>query len=191
MATEDTGHSESPMEHAIDVAEHGGGMPQLDFTTWASQIFWTALALFVLYKILNGSILPKISGALEDRHNAIADDLDRAADLKQQAEAAETAHADALAKARGNAQKIVAETQAEIDAELAAASAKADAEIEARAAESEVRINAVRAESASNAKAIASETAQAIVEKLAPGLADKGAIDAAVTRVLAASGGTK
>ena len=186
MATENTN-----AEGVADAAASSGGMPQLDFSTWPTQIFWTALALFVLYKILNGSILPKISGALEDRHNAIADDLDRAADLKQQAEAAEAAHAEALATARGNAQKIVAETQVEIDAELAAASAEADAEISARAAESEVRINAVRAESAANAKTIATDTAQAIIEKLAPGLADKGAIDAAVSRALAASGVTK
>lgn len=191
MATEETGHSESPMGHAIDVAEHGGGMPQLDFSTWASQIFWTALALFILYKILNGSILPKISGALEDRHNAIADDLDKAAELKQQAEDAEAAHDAALASAKADANKIIAQTQGEIDAELAAASAEAEAEIAARTAESEVRIGEVRAAAASNAKAIATETAQAIIDKLAPGLADQSAVEAAVTRALAASGVSK
>jgi len=172
-------------------AQSSGGMPQLDFSTWATQIFWTALALFILYKILNGSILPKISGALEDRHNAIADDLDKAADLRQQAEAAEEAHKTALATAKADANKIIAETQGEIDAELAAASAEADAEIAARTAESEVRITEVRAEAATNAKSIATETARAIIDKLAPGMADSSAVEAAVERALSASGVAK
>lgn len=192
MASEtDTSHAQSGLEHAGEAAEHGGGMPQLDFSTWASQIFWTAIALFILYRVLTGTILPRISNALEDRHNAIVGDLDRAAELKEKAEQAEAAHAEALSTARANAQKIVAETQSEIDAELAAASAEAEAEIAARTAESETRINAVRAEAATSAKQIASETARAIVAKFAPGLADNSAIDAAVDRALTASGVAK
>lgn len=185
MATESTGPAVG------ETAQSSGGMPQLDFSTWASQIFWTALALFILYKILNGSILPKISGALEDRHNAIADDLDKAADLKHQAEEAEAAHKSALASARADANKIIAETQSEIDAELAAASAEADAEIAARTAESEARINEVRAQASSNAKTIATDAARAIIDKLAPGLADNAAVEAAVQKALSASGVTK
>jgi len=188
MATETTGQAEGA---AQAVAEHSGGMPQLDGSTWASQIFWTALALFILYKVLTKTILPRISGALEDRHNAIADDLDAAAELKKQAETATAAHADALAAARAKAQVIVAENQETIDAELAAATATAEADIAARTAESEVRIGEVRAEAASSAKAIASETAQAIVDKLVPGLADRSTVDAAVERALAASGVSK
>lgn len=192
MASE-TGSSEGGqvLADAEKLAESGGGMPQLDFTTWASQIFWTAVALFILHRVLTKSILPRISEALEDRHNAIADDLDRAADLKKQAEDAEATHKEALAKARANAQKIVAETQAEIDAELAAAAAEADAEIASRTTESEQRIATVRAEAASNAKSIATETAQAIIEKLAPGLADSAAIDRAVENALTSTGVSK
>lgn len=191
MATENTS-AEGVAQVAGDAAaQSSGGMPQLDFSTWASQIFWTALALFILYKVLNGSIMPKISGALEDRHNAIADDLDKAAELKKQAEDAEAAHAAALASAKADANKIIAETQAEIDAELAAASAEAEAEIAARTAESEARIGEVRATAATNAKAIATDTAQAIIDKLAPGLADKSSIEAAVARALSASGVAK
>ncbi len=177
---------------AGDAAAHGsGGMPQLDFSTWAAQIFWAAIAIFVLYKVLTNSILPKISATLEDRHNVIADDLDSAAELKRQAEEAEAAHNAALATAKADANKIIAEAQGEIDAELAAASAEADAEISARTAESEARINAIREEAKSNAQFIAADTAQALLDKLAPGVADKSAIDAAVNRALASSGVAK
>jgi len=189
MATEtDTSHAEGAVEAVAHGAEHGSGMPQLDGSTWVSQIFWTALALFLLHRILVRTILPRISGALEDRHNAIADDLDRAAELKQKAEDAETTYTKALADARANAQKIAAETQSEIDAELAAASAEADAEIAAKTAESEKRIAEVRAEAAGSAKEIALDAAKAIVAKLVPGAVDDAALSSAVDDALKSSG---
>lgn len=192
MASEtDSSHAESGLEHAEHLAEHGGGMPQLDPTTWASQIFWTALALFLLYRILVKTILPRISGALEDRHNAIADDLDRAAELKQKAEDAENAYTQALADARAGAQSIAAEAQAEIDAQLAEASAKADAEIAEKTAESEKRIAEVRAEAAGASKEIALDAAKAIVAKLVPGAADDAAIASAVDNALRNAGVAK
>lgn len=175
MATEETGQA---------AAEQSGGMPQLNFDTWASQIFWTALALFILYKILSKTILPRISGALEDRHNAIVDDLDRAEELKREAETAKETHRKGLAEARANAQKIIDQQQAEIDAKLAEASAEAEAEIAAKLSESEKRIAEIRAEASSNAKQIAGETARSILDKIAPGMADANAVDAAVERAL-------
>ncbi len=178
MATEETGNV------AAGAAEQSGGMPQLNFDTWASQIFWTAVALFILYKILNRSILPRISGALEDRHNAIADDLDRADELKREAETATETHRQGLADARASAQKIIDQQQEEIDAELAAAEAEAEAEIAAKLAESEKRISEIRAEASGNAQQIARETARSILEKIAPGLANSDALDAAVARAL-------
>ena len=192
MATEtDTSHGASAAEAVAHGAEHGGGMPQLDGSTWASQIFWTALALFLLYRILVKTILPRISGALEDRHNAIADDLDRAAELKQKAEEAEQAYTQALADARAGAQAIAAEAQAEIDGQLADASAKADAEIAAKTAESEKRIAEVRAEAAGASKEIALDAAKAIVAKLVPGAADDAAIASAVDSALKSVGVAK
>lgn len=191
MATsEETGHAEAAA-HAADAAHGGGGMPQLDGSTWASQIFWTAIALFLLYRILVKTILPRISGALEDRHNAIADDLDRAAELKQKAEEAEVAYKQALADARANAQGIAAEAQAEIDEKLAKASAEADAEIAAKTAESEKRIGEIRAEAAGSAKDIALDAAKAIVDKLVPGSVDEAALASAVGKALQSTGVSK
>lgn len=180
--------SETVGEHAVDLAEHGGGMPQLDFETWASQIFWAAIALFLLYQILAKKIMPRIAGALEDRHHAIADDLDAASSLKVKAEEAQKAYQKALSDAKARANEIADKTRADIQAQIDAANARAEAEISARASEGEERITAIRAESGRNARQIAGETATAIVEKLAPGSADQGTIAAAVDRALAERG---
>ena len=165
-------------------ADTAGGMPQLEFDTWASQIFWAAIAIFFLYQILSKKIMPRIAGALEDRHNAIADDLDSAADLKQKAEDAQTAYQTALADAKAKANEIADKTRADIAAEMEEANLKAEAEIAARTAEGEERIAAIRADSVNNAKQVAVEAASAIVEKIAPGSADSAAISAAVERAL-------
>ncbi len=180
--------SETVGEYAADTAKSGGGMPQLDFDTWASQIFWAAIALFLLYQILSKKIMPRIAGALEDRHHAIADDLDSAATLKAKAEDAQKTYQQALADAKARANEIADKTRADIQAQIDEANAKAEAEIAARIAEGEQRIGAIRAEASRNAKQIAGETAQAIVEKLAPGSSDAGTLSAAVDRALAARG---
>ena len=170
-------------------AEQSSGMPQLDFDNWASQIFWVALALVLLYQLLSKKILPRIAGALEDRHNAIADDLDRASELKLKAEEAQAAYEQALADARARANDIAEKTRADIASELSVQTEKAEAEIAARTAEGEKRIGEIKAEAAASAKTIAVETAAQIVDRLAPGLADQGAVGSAVDRVLAARGG--
>ena len=57
------------------------GMPQLNFDSYASQIFWLVVALVALFFILKSVALPRIASGLEERSDAIEDDLDRAAEL--------------------------------------------------------------------------------------------------------------
>jgi F-type H+-transporting ATPase subunit b len=173
--------------HAADAAAHGGGhgasaggMPQLDFSTWPSQIFWLLVALVALYFILSRVALPRIAGVLEERQDAIEDDLDRAAEFKRRAALAEIAYEAALADAKAKANGIAAEARAAIQKELDAAIAKADAQIAAKAAESEKRIGEVRAGALAAVEAVALDTAGALVDALAPGSADPAAVRAAV-----------
>ena len=53
--------------------EAATGLPQLDFTTFPSQIFWLAVATFVLFQLMNRVALPRIASVLEERADAIAD----------------------------------------------------------------------------------------------------------------------
>ncbi|RMH47721.1 MAG: F0F1 ATP synthase subunit B' [Alphaproteobacteria bacterium] len=168
-------------ETHADAAGHGSvGLPQLDFATWDSQIFWLAVSLVVLFLLMSRIALPRIQTVIEDRADAIADDLDRAAEYKRKAEAAEKAYEAALAEARARAQKIAAEARAEVQRELAAAIARADAQIAERMAESERRIAEIRAGARESVRAVATEVAQAIVARLLPGVADDKAIARAV-----------
>lgn len=168
--------------HAADAAGQVAekvGMPQLDFATFPNQIFWLVVTLVVLYLILSRVALPRIAGVLADRQGVITNDIAAAEELKNKAEAAEKSFNQAIADARADAAKIVAEARAAIQVDLNKASAKADAEIAARVAESEVRIGEVRAGALAAVDAVAKDTAVALVAALG-GQADAKTVAAAV-----------
>ena len=167
---------------AADGAEAAkkGGLPQLDLLTFPSQIFWLIVGFFVLFYLMKNAALPRIASVLEERADAIADDLDKAEEFKRRAEEAEQAYEQALIDARAKATQIAAETRAEIQKEVDAATAKADAEISARTAESEKRIAEIRDSAMASVSEVANETAVAVVDAVMPGIADADAVKAAV-----------
>ncbi|MDP3962221.1 MAG: F0F1 ATP synthase subunit B' [Pseudorhodobacter sp.] len=160
-------------------ADHAVGMPQLDFATWPNQIFWLAVTLVVIYFLLTRVVLPRIGAVLAERSGTITNDLAAASELKQQAVAAEKAYTEALAAARAEAGRIVAEAKADIQKDLALAIAKADAEIAARAAESEKAIAEIRAGALDSITEVARDTAREVVAALG-GTNDARAVTAAV-----------
>jgi len=156
------------------------GMPQLDITTWPNQIFWLLVTLVVIYLVLSRVALPRIGAVLADRKSTITNDLAAAEELKQKAVTAEKAYNDALANARTEAAKIVAQAKAGIQKDLDLAIAKADLEISAKAAESEKTIAAIRDGAAAAVAEVARDVAAELVAVLGGG-ADAIAVKAAVT----------
>lgn len=180
MADENT--AVEGLEHGADAAhaaEASGGLPQLDFSTFPNQIFWLAVTLVVIYLILSRVALPRIGAILAERAGTITNDLAAAEELKRRATEAEAAYEKALADARAEANRIIAETKADIQAELDGELKKADAEIAARTAESEKAIAAIRESATESVAEVATETAKALIEALG-GTSDDAAVKTAV-----------
>ena len=133
-------------------------MPQLCGAWFGNQIFWLAIALVVLYFILSRIALPRIAAVLAERPGAITNDLAAAEDLKARAIEAEEAYKQALADAKAEAQKIIAETKAAIREDLDRANETADAEIKAKTAEGEKKIAEIRAGAMDAVKVVASKS---------------------------------
>ena len=164
-----------------EAAEHGsGGLPQLDFTTFPSQVFWLLVTMVALFYLMSKIALPRIAAILAERQGTITNDLAAAEDLKQKAVDAEVAYNKALADARTEAQQIVAAAKADMQDTLNDAIAKADAEIAAKSAESEKAIADIRAGALEAVQAVATDTAAEIVSALG-GKADAGGIADAVS----------
>ena len=170
MATQDAAHA----------PEASVGMPQLDFATFPNQIFWLVVAIIALYFIISKVALPRIGSVIEDRHNAVANDIEQAAEFKRKAEDAEAAYNAALAEARAEAMRIAGEAKAEIKVEVDAAIARADAEIAAKSAESAVRIDEIRASALKSIEEVAGVAAVDIVAAIMPSASDEKALKAAV-----------
>lgn len=167
-------------EAAEDVAHAvESGMPQLDFATFPNQIFWLVVTLVVIYLVLTRVALPRIGEILAERKGVITNDLAAAEELKQKAVDAERAYNEALARARVEAAKIVAQAKAEIQVDLDAATAEADVAIQAKSRESEARIAEIRDGAADAVTAVARDTARELVVALGGSL-DARAIAGAV-----------
>lgn len=172
---DEVAHTEVPAEKSA------GGMPQLSQTdSFASQIFWLAITLVALYYVFSRIALPKIESTLEERHDTIVGDLDKAAELNRKAEEAEGEYAAALSAARAEAQEIADKTRAEVKAQLDAALAKADDQIAAKTAESAQRLTEIQNEAAAKASEVAEAAAEALVARFNPSPVDAAEVKSAV-----------
>jgi len=168
------------MATATQGAASAPGMPQLDFSTFGNQIFWLLVTLVVIYMILSRVALPRIGAVLAERQGTITNDIAAAENLRAKAIEAEAAYNKALADARVEANRIIAETKAEIQVDLDKAIAKADAQIAAKASEGEKAISEIRDAALENVTAVAKDTAKEIVAAMG-GTADARSVNAAVT----------
>ena len=152
---------------AAAAADHAeGGMPQLDFSTYPSQIFWLAIAFALLYLALDRVLIPRIGGALEERNDRIADDLDIAARKKLEADEALAAYEQNLAGARAKANAIAVENRNRLEAKMAEETAAQEAELDKKIAKADASIAAARARAMTHVDDIALEVAAELVHTL-------------------------
>ena len=73
-------------------------MPQLDVSTYSSQLFWLVICFFSMYFIMAKLIIPRIADIMEQRQNKIDDYISRADEVKRQAEESLEKYRSALSK---------------------------------------------------------------------------------------------
>ena len=161
-------------------------MPQLVIEDFAPQIVWLVITFGLLYLMLARGALPRIATVLEQRRDKIADDLDDAARLKQEAEDALKDYEAALADARAKAHEIAAQTRATLTADVERHTESLQQTLDARMAEAEERIAATKAEAMKSVRSVASDAAGAIIGKLLDDAADTDAVATAVDAELRA-----
>lgn len=168
--------------HAAGEAAHAkaGGLPQMDVSTFPSQIFWLAVTFGLLYWIISTLVLPRLGAAIEERRDRIADDLDRAAESRRLAEEAEAAYGRSLQDARAKAQAIAAATREEVGAEIGAQQKDAEASLAAKTEAAEQRIAQMKSSAAAKVREAAADTTRAIVEALIQETPADAAVEAAL-----------
>ncbi|MDD9878643.1 MAG: F0F1 ATP synthase subunit B' [Magnetovibrio sp.] len=153
-------------------------MPQLDITTFSSQIFWLAVTFIALFLVMWRVAVPKIADSLEARQKRISDNLARAEEVKTEAEAAIEAYEASLAEARSDAQSVISEAAQQLADEAAAREAELAETLKNRIAESEASIAQAMEAAIANIRDAAAEVAVSATERLtgeAPAADDAGA----------------
>lgn len=164
---------------------HGGGFPPFDSHTFASQLVWLAIAFGALYVLMAKVALPRVASILEERGRRVTEDLDEAAKLKGQTDAAIAAYEKALADAKARAQAIAGETRDKLAAETDARRKALEADLNTKLAAAEQQIVDGKAKAMQSVSGIAVEAAQAIVQRLSGKAPSKDEVEAAVTSTLA------
>lgn len=152
------------------------GMPQLDFATYPSQLFWLVITFSALYYVMARHIVPRIHTVLENRQQRIEYDLDRAASLKVEAEDARTNYETALAEARGQAQTMLAEVAEAIRITSDDKHKELETILVEKIAESEQLINEARDKANKDLEPTAADVAISLTEKLLGSKVDKKAM---------------
>lgn len=81
-------------------------MPQLDVTTFPSQLFWLVVCFLALYFILSFIALPKISHILEKREETLMEKINKASTYRERAEDLLADYENILAKARDTSHQL-------------------------------------------------------------------------------------
>jgi F-type H+-transporting ATPase subunit b len=160
---------------------HGSGVfPPFDPSSFASQLLWLAITFGLFYLLMSKVIVPRIGGILEHRRDRIAQDLDEANRLKEEADNAIAAYEQELADARKKASVIAETAREKAKAAAEAERASTEAELGAKMADAEKSIAAIKTKALADVDTIAEDAATDVVKHLLGGAVTKAEVAAAI-----------
>ncbi len=152
-------------------------MPQLDTSTFASQILWLIIAFAVLYFLLKRKVLPMMAETLEKRQQAISRDLERAETLQQEAEGILADYERTMTEARDRARDTVRQAHEASAADAAEQERKQAEKLAKSIGDAEKRIAKARDEAVAGVEEAVAEVAASLVEEISGKKPTKKQID--------------
>lgn len=150
-----------------EAAESKGGFPQLDVSTYSSQVFWLAISFALLYILMSRIALPRVTEVLDMRQTQINTNLDRAAQLSDEANKAKLAFETILSEAQDNAREAVNAAEQKAAERASADNARFNEHARERVASAESNIAKAKAEALNSLADIAAEVAADMANKVA------------------------
>lgn len=159
-------------------------MPQLDPSSYASQLIWLVITFGIFYLVMARVALPRVSEVLETRQDRIAHDLETATSLKVEAENVLAEYEASMANAHAESQSLLARAAQERAGEAARRQEELGARIAAQLGDAELRIDEARRAAMANIGVIAGDVAHSATAKLIGVEADDAAVGAALDAAL-------
>lgn len=154
---------------APDAGDHGasGGLPQLDPSTFSSQIFWMFVFFIILYVILSSVALPRIGSVLETRRLKVNSDLDQARSLHDEALKIKESYEETLAQAHNKIRDLMAANQALMSRQSMEQNQELTEKLSAQIADAEANIEKARSKALKDIQEASTVVALEIANKFA------------------------
>lgn len=150
----------------ISAKADGAGLPQLDISTWPSQLFWLAVLFTTGYILMAKFVAPRIGTILEERRAKLDDDLGKARAASEDAARIRAEYEADLDAARIAAAETAKQAAAEAAKQTEAGDAKLAKKLAEKVAKAEVKLATVRGDALANLNNVAAEVALAAVAQL-------------------------
>jgi F-type H+-transporting ATPase subunit b len=145
----------------------GAGLPQLDISTWPSQLFWLVVLFTAGYILMAKFVTPRIGSILEERRAKLDEDLGKARSASEDAARIRAEYEVDLDAARTAAAEIAKQAAAEAAKQAEASDAKIAKKLAEKVAKAEAKLATARSEAMANLNNVAAEAAMAAVAQLA------------------------
>ena len=145
----------------------GAGLPQLDISTWPSQLFWLVVLFTAGYILMAKFVTPRIGSVLEERRAKLDEDLSKARSASEDAARIRAEYETDLDAARSAAAETAKQAAAEATKQAEASDAKIAKKLAEKVAKAEAKLATARSEAMANLNNVAAEAALAAVAQLA------------------------
>lgn len=147
-------------------AQGSGGMPQLDPSSFGTQIFWLTVTFSALYFLLSKKVLPSVESVIDERNGRIQGDLDSAAKFRQEAEELYASYEAQLSAASTSAQATIAAVKTKMSETIAERTSALQSDLDRRLEATMSELAASSEVALGNVEAVAAEVAIDAVERL-------------------------
>ena len=183
-AVADAPVTETSVEHGSPAEKKKAGLPQFDVSTFPSQIFWLTVSFVLLYLLMSRMSLPRISEVMEMRQTQKDNNLNRAAQMHEEAEKIELAYQQTLQKARDDAQERLNRAEGTAAARFAEENARFMEHARNRITNAEQNIAKAKTEALQSLADISADIAAEITQKIASTTINKADAKKVVTEIM-------
>ena len=170
------------LERRLFAAE--AGMPQLDPTYWASQVFWLTIIFSAIYFLIAKIFVPKIKGNIDARESQIRKDIDEANSLKEEADKKLQKYNSLIDEAKLEARKILSEGRKKINEDIQTKKDQIEKDIQKETLSATKEIEKFKINSLNKVNIISEEIISEIIQDIFKEDLNKSSIKATVSEVI-------
>ncbi len=141
-------------------------MPQLEVSTYLTQIFWVILTFIAFWGIMDKFIIPRIADTIEARKRKYDDFIMKAEEVNKKALDALRRYEETLAAAKVGADEQIQRNEAELKQIVAGKEEEINAQLKKKIAESEEKLRIEKGETMQKIKELSETAAFEIVRQL-------------------------